>query len=137
MDLALGRDGGVWVAAHKMGLLRLAADRTLEQRSPPGERIYSVEIDSEGSLWACGFDRLFRGDAHSGSLIPVEHGLGEVGGCRRVAAGSNGSLYVSTARGLLWTDGETWRLAGGPTTEADMLYGLLVSRSGCSRCCRT
>ncbi len=128
MDLALDRDGTVWVAAHRMGLLRLGKGRTPERRSPPGEKIYSVEVDAAGTLWACGVNQLYRGDGSTWSR--VEHGQGDVGGCRWLASGPDGGLYVSTARGLLWTDGSTWHLAPGPTVEANMLYGLLPAATG-------
>ncbi len=134
-DLALDRDGVVWVAAHRMGLLRLgtpygssSGTRTIESRSSPAERIYSVEIDSDGRLWTCSFDSLFVDDG--AGLARVEHGQGDVGALRWLAAGPAGSLYVSTTQGLLWTDGRTWRQARGPTNEANILYGLLALPSG-------
>ncbi len=129
MDMALDQDGTVWIAAHRKGLLRLAAERALETRLP--EPVYSVELDSEGRLWACSFDGLFTAPPGARDrLTRIEHGQGDLGGLRWLTAGAAGQLYVSTARGLLWTDGETWRLARGPSTEADILYGLLATASG-------
>ena len=132
MDMALDHQGRVWIAAHRKGLLRLGADRTLETRLTAA--IMSVERDSEGRLWACSFDSLFGPGAPLGGagdrLTRIEHGHGDVGGLRWLVAGTAGQLYVSTAQGLLWTDGETWRMARGPTTQANILYGLLASASG-------
>ncbi len=126
MDMAQDRHGAVWVAAHRMGLLRLAEDHSFETWLS-GSAVISVELDSEGRLWVCSVDQLFAGDGRS--FTPVDHGQGDQL-LRWLTAGPDGRLYVSTAQGLLWSDGQSWRLARGPTTEANILYGVLPAASG-------
>ncbi len=127
MDMAVDGDGEIWVAAHRSGLLRVDRDRTVHAE-PPAAPVFSVELDALGRVWVAGRSELFVRE--NGSFSLVQHGQGDIGVLRWLEASPRGGMYVSTSEGLLWLDDDGWHMAHGPTTEADILYGVLAEESG-------
>ncbi len=122
LDMAADGRGTVWIAAQDAGLLRLEG-RTLTRVL---EHANTVEIDRDGKLWAAGNAglQISEGD----DLLAVDLSLEdrELGLLRWLAASPAGGVYVAARFGLLWRDGESWRLARGPGDDATNVFTVLA-----------
>ncbi len=127
LDMAVDGGGEVWLATQALGLLRLGADRSWTAEPLPGE-ILSVEIGADGRLWVAGHHELFV--RTSSGFVTVDVGF-DVDSLRWLTTGLDGRLYVSSRDGLLILEGNVPpKLARGPTSEADNVYGVFAEPSG-------
>lgn len=80
-----------------------------------GQRVYSVAVDKDGSIWAGRYDGLFRYDGQSwtqyskaNSNIPDEH-------IYKIIIDNKGNKWLRTSDvGLVKFDGNTWKSYGKP-----------------------
>ncbi|MCB9831630.1 MAG: response regulator [Planctomycetes bacterium] len=116
MDLALDRDGSIWVASESVGLFHVPPEAlSRDQRGDgirkvpleiPRDSFNTVEFDAQGRLWAGMASGLYR--IENEQLVPMAVTTTAVPGqIRRLALGASGRLYAtSVAGGLILIDGD-------------------------------
>ncbi|MFT3896185.1 MAG: two-component regulator propeller domain-containing protein [Thermomonas sp.] len=133
-SLAEDAAGNLWVGTVNNGLLRLAksgVERFTSLRGLPNNRVASLLIDREGSIWAGTNAGLLRlGDAPF-STYNGDQGLSD-DYVRALSPARDGSIWIGTSRGLNLWRGD--RLAASYTSAnglpSDSVLSLLEDRDG-------
>jgi diguanylate cyclase (GGDEF)-like protein len=133
-SLAEDPAGHLWVGTVNHGLLRLTGngvERFTSLRGLPNNRVASLLVDREGSIWAVtNAGLLLLGDAPF-TTYNGDEGLSD-DYVRALALSRDGSMWIGTSRGLdLWRGDE---LAASYTSEdglpSDSVLSLLEDRDG-------
>ncbi|MEM1206226.1 MAG: ATP-binding protein [Acidobacteriota bacterium] len=99
MDLEQDGSGRVWVATSRSGILRLVEDdegfRFVRAEGVP-VGASSLALDASGRLWAGTSRGPYR--LAGGRFVPVDTAPLPPVAVRKIAAGSDGSVYLATAR---------------------------------------
>jgi ligand-binding sensor domain-containing protein/two-component sensor histidine kinase len=104
-DLMVDRDGVLWVSTSG-GLARMRNGRVeafSSTRGIPATQVWRTFQDSSGQVWVLSAAGLFRIEGDRGVRVPLEQDLTENS---TLVAGSGGMLWLGTAEGLLWSDGQ-------------------------------
>lgn len=126
--------GNLWIGTVNNGLLRLSKhglDRFTSVRGLPNNRVPSLLVDREGSIWAGTNAGLLRLSDAPFSTWNVDQGLSD-DYVRTVYEARDGGIWIGTGRGLnLWHDNH---VAASYTTAnglpSDSILSLLESRDG-------
>ncbi|MCP4658228.1 MAG: response regulator, partial [bacterium] len=128
MDLRRDARGVVWAAVTASGVARIEPDGTMRWfREAEGLRgpIVALVFHPSGTLWAGGQEGVFAYDGERFSPVDPDPLLPTY--VRRMAAGSDGSIYLATVReGLHVFTGGRWREVRTGDERADHLYTVLV-----------
>ena len=133
---SLARDaaGNLWVGTVNNGLLRLAnsgVERFTSLRGLPNNRVASLLVDREGSVWAGTNAGLLRLSDAPFSTLNGDQGLSD-DYVRALAESRDGSLWIGTSRGLnRWRGGKleaSYTAADG--LPGDSVLSLLEDRDG-------
>lgn len=133
-SMAEDAGGNLWVGTVNNGLMRLAksgVERFTSLRGLPNNRVASLLVDREGSIWAGTNAGLLRlGDAPF-STYNGDQGLSD-DYVRALTLARDGSIWIGTSRGLNLWRGD--KLAASYTSEnglpSDSVLSLLEDRDG-------
>lgn len=129
VGMEVGPEGDVWLAASKMGLLRLSLEsRRLSRELPAASSARAVARDGSGRLWVATPEGLFVRTERGFDLAHAPEGIETA---RRMLLLDDGRILVTTDDGLLvlGRDGR-WSKVAAPSAESSQLTALLVRRSG-------
>lgn len=134
LDMALGADDSIWLAAHMSGLVRLRPSGEIERVPlPVSAPVNSVEFDAAGTLWVATTQGLLQ-RLDDGSFVSeqVWSGPEPYHFARRVQAGSDGSLWLCSSNwGVARRDREgRWRTYSAETDAGNSAYGVLEREDG-------
>ncbi|MFQ5767169.1 MAG: two-component regulator propeller domain-containing protein [Acidobacteriota bacterium] len=111
LDLAEEEDGTVWIAANRLGLLRMNRDGSVRNETLGGHasgETTSVLVDHDGHLWASTTEHLYRRESGSFHPVPVREMMHppsrpeEASGFnRRLFQDEEDTIWLATNRGLL------------------------------------
>lgn len=131
LDLAIDREGNLWVAAYLLGIIGLspAGERLAAPAFAPGTRAHSVHCDRDGRLWIGTESNLFRWDGHElvqPADVPFQ------GPVRSISALEGGKLALATAGFGAWveTDAGWTQLTGRTPGTAKEVYAIYGDRHG-------
>ncbi len=129
MDFAIDGEGSVWMAASDLGLMNITSQRTLLVEALPG-RVYSVETEADGTLWASSLTRLYVRREGRFEEVTVPFRDQGVDFFRWLQFDNDGVLYLATRTGLLRREGSEWQLARGPDKQASDVFNVLAQDNG-------
>lgn len=135
LDMAADKDGGLWLAATRLGLghwSRSAGLRWLSTGTAVSPSVSSVVIDAGGNVWVSGGNAVFQ--AAGGRLIPAFPGVFDRVYVRKLFVGPDNTLYAATANGGLFrTNAEktAWTsIIGGVEPGDSNVFAVFVDSSG-------
>ncbi len=129
LDMAVDRDGAVWLAALNLGLARLVGERWSVVLPEPS--IQSVELDTGGRLWVASAETLYlrQGDRFARVAPDVE--VEDVITFRWLHGAADGRLYVGMRGALLWREADgSWQRGHCSDVEATDIYNVLAEPGG-------
>ncbi len=133
-SLAQDALGNIWIGTINNGLLRLVGGRVEAFTAPqglPNNRVASLQVDAEGSLWAGTNSGLLRLSDAPFTSWNRDHGLTD-DYVRTLVQAPGGGIWVGTGRGLnLWRDNEVVeRYTAADGLPGDSILSLMPSRDG-------
>lgn len=124
MQIFRGSDGAVWVAASRLGLLRLDGQGSY-RTTLVNETIHSATLDSRNRWWVVANGNLKTGDGQRFHLVEA---LPPSRKFRWLVASPGGRLYAASRQGLFWRedswDESRWRQALGASPKSNNVYGV-------------
>ncbi|GGD59084.1 ligand-binding sensor domain-containing diguanylate cyclase [Lacimicrobium alkaliphilum] len=123
LELLVGQNGALWIGTVENGLFRIhngELEHLSAQEGLPNNRITSLFIDREGSLWLGTNGGLFRLRDAPFSTLTDEKGLTD-NFVRALLQARDGSIYIGTSRGLDVIQGDQLKALNGKVVSSSVL----------------
>ncbi len=124
LDMAVDDEGTVWIAAQKVGLLRVTSAPSWTT-SMASERPLSVEWHTREGLWIATREALFH--RQGSRFVRVDVGLNDSETLRWLHIADDGRVFAGGLGGLRWREGKEWRVARGPIRTANSVFTVFTS----------
>lgn len=132
LDMAADADGNIWVAQHKVGIVRVKPNgKARVYQHPDLDSAAGVCVDRTGQVWAAGTTGIFQ--LIDDQLVKVRaKGLPEPLVARRILELQDGRLCLTTSRSGLYLlqDGRWRNIRHAGQADANDTYSVLETDTG-------